>query len=164
MTPVWVSNDWSSGMRLVLSLFAAVLVSPAAAQTALPCDWQARADSIVEPWEENTATFANTAVRVALLDTIEPAAGAAYLLILHPPLDELGARTCTVVGLDDGLGYAAIYFQDLEAGYDPAVGLTFDVPAVIYLPEQSFQNSTLLSITVNQATGDVGVTQTLGNE
>ncbi len=146
-----------------LSMLCAMAL-PAAAQTAFPCDWQARADAIVEPWEENTATFANGAVRVALLDTIEPAAASAYLLIIHPPYDELGGRTCSVVGLDDGLGYAAIFFSELEADYDPATGLILQVPAVIYLPEQSFQNSAYLKIAVNQSTGDVTVTQALGNE
>lgn len=141
-----------------------MVASASSAQTAFPCDWQARADAIVEPWEENSKTFANGAVRVALLDTIEPAAAAFYLLVLHPPFDEVGGRSCTVIGLDDGLGYAAVFFNELEAGYDPAQGLIFKVPAVIYLPEQSFQNSTLLTIAVNQSSGDVTVTQELGNE
>jgi len=79
-------------------------------------------------------------------------------------LDEVGGRTCTVIGLDDDLGYAAIFFNELEAGYDAKVGLTFTVPAIIYLPEQSFQNSALLSNAVNQSTGDVIVTQALGDE
>ena len=151
-------------MRFVLLAFALFYAAQVAAQTAIPCGWQARADAIVELWAENTATFANGAVRVALLDTIEPAASAAYLLITHPPLDEVGGRTCTVIGLDDDLGYAAIFFNELEAGYDAKVGLTFTVPAIIYLPEQSFQNSALLSIAVNQSTGDVIVTQALGDE
>ncbi|MGJ8611138.1 MAG: hypothetical protein ACSHWY_08595, partial [Octadecabacter sp.] len=124
-------------MRLFLPLIATIFAAPAVAQTAFPCDWQARADTIVEPWEDNSATFADGAVRVALLDVIEPAAASAYLLVLHPPMDELGGRTCTVVGLDDGLGYAAIFFDDLTAAYDPAQGLKFTVPAIIYLPEQS---------------------------
>ena len=151
-------------MRFIIIAFSVLYAHVAAAQAAFPCDWQARADAIVEPWEENTASFANGAVRVALLDTIEPAAAAFYLLILHPPYDEVGGRSCTVVGLDEGLGYAGVLFDELEASYDPATGLTFEVPAVIYLPEQSFQNSTLLTITVNQATGAVGVTQELGSE
>jgi hypothetical protein len=151
-------------MRLISLMISTLLAAPLAAQTAFPCDWQARADAIVEPWDDNTATFANGAVRVALLDVIEPAAAALYLLILHPPYDELGGRGCTVVGLDEGLGYASIDFNALEASYDPARGLTFRVPAAIYLPEQSFQNSAVLSITVNQSTGDVTVKQALGNE
>jgi len=154
-------------MRHFSGLFAALiaaLAAPAAAQTAFPCDWQAQVDAIVEPWEDNSATFANGAVRVALLDVIEPAAAAAYLLVLHPPIDEVGGRTCTLVGLDGGLGYAAIFFNELTADYDPSAGLKITVPAIIYLPEQSFQNSALVSIVVNQSTGDVTVTQALGRE
>ena len=151
-------------MRLVLSVIAATLASPVVAQTAFPCDWQARADAIVEPWEDNTKTFSNGAVRVALLDTIEPAAASAYLLVLHPPYDEVGGRICTTVGLDDGLGYAAFHFNRLEASYDPAKGLTLVIPAVIYLPEQSFQNSSIVTIAINQSTGDVSVSQELGHE
>ncbi|MBU2992607.1 hypothetical protein Q4555_08140 [Octadecabacter sp. 1_MG-2023] len=148
-------------MRRLLPLIITLFAAPVAAQTAFPCDWQARADAIVEPWEDYSRTFADGKVRVALLDTIEPAAAAMYLLILHPPYDELSGRTCTVVGLDEGLGYAGMFFEDLDASYDPATGLTFTIPAIIYLPEQSFQNSALLSITVNQSSGDVAVTQEL---
>ncbi len=150
----------------VCAAFLAVVAStsPGFAQVAQPCGWQARADNIVEPWEQNTATFAEGAVRLALLDTAEPAAAAFYLLIMHPPYDELGLRTCTTVGLDENLGYAAMDFDALEAEYDPALGLKFTLPARIYLPEQSFQNGTQLHITVNQSNGDVSVTQELGVE
>ena len=151
-------------MRLLSLLFLLVSVTTAHAQTSFPCDWQARADAIVEPWEENIRSFANGEVRIAYLDTIEPAAAAAYLLVLHPPYDEVGGRTCTIVGLDEGLGYAGFYFSDIEASYDPTSGLTVSVPAVIYLPEQSFQNSALVRVTINQATGEVSVSQKLGSE
>ena len=61
--------------RIWYSMLACVaLVSPAQAQEAVWCDWPARADAIVEPWSQNTRTFANGDVRLALLDTIEPAA------------------------------------------------------------------------------------------
>ena len=149
-------------LRFVL-LFA-LLPFQAAAQVAFPCDGYARADAIVEPWEEHSDTFANGEIRVALLDIIEPAAASFFVLVLHPPFDDLGGRTCTLVGLDEGLGYAGIFYQDLDASYDAATGLTLQVPAVIYLPEQSFQNSALVSITINQATGEVAVSQDLGNE
>ena len=151
-------------MRFLFMIAATLLASPLAAQTAFPCDWQARADSIVEPWEDNIATFANGAVRVALLDTIEPAAASYYLLVLHPPIDEMAGRTCTTVGLDDELGYAGMFFSELEASYDLQTGLTLQIPAIIYLPEQSFQNSAHLKISINQSTGEVIVTQDLGNE
>lgn len=149
----------------ICALMSAVCVAaPVTAQVALPCDGIEQADAIVEPWEENIAAFANGSVRVALLDGIEPAAAAAFLLVLYPPVDEVGARRCSVVGLDEGLGYGAIFFDELQATYDPSSGLTLNVPAVIYLPEQSFQNTALLSVTINQATGAVTVAQELGNE
>ncbi|MEL6959384.1 MAG: hypothetical protein AAGL89_10580 [Pseudomonadota bacterium] len=151
-------------MRTILTFFMTLLAGGVQAQTAFPCDWQARADAIVEPWEENSRTFANGEVRVAYLDVIEPAAASAYLLILHPPYHEVGGRTCTVVGLDEGLGYGGFIFSELEAEYDPATGLSITVPGFIYLPEESFQNSALIRTTINQATGDVTVSQKLGSE
>lgn len=157
-------NVGEAPMKVMSILLSLLCATPLAAQVAFPCDWQARADAIVEPWENNTATFADGAVRVAHLDVGEPAAASAYLLILHPPIDPPAGRTCTVVGLDDGLGYAGILFNDLTAEYEADTGLHFTVPAIIHLPEQSFQNTALLSIRVNQSTGDVVVSQELGNE
>lgn len=147
-------------------LFSALFLAPmaATAQVAAPCDWQASAQALVEPWENNSATFANGAVRVAVLDTVEPAAAAYYFLILSPPVNEIGDRTCTVVGFGKGLGYAYMDFSSLVSDYDPARGLIFTIPARIYLPEESFTNSALLEITVNQATGAVTVTSQLGIE
>ena len=141
-----------------------VLAAPVAAQEISECDWQASAQALVEPWEDNSRTFANGDVRLAVLDTIEPAAGAMHLLVLSPPYDELGGRQCRVISHGDGVGFAAIYFSELEAGYDPAVGLTFKVPAQIYLPEESFTNSARLDFSVNQATGAIDLDMMLGRE
>ena len=151
---------------MMLRFLPALLLAPlaATAQTAAPCDWQASAQALVEPWEDNSATFANGAVRVAVLDTVEPAAAAYYFLILSPPMNEVGDRTCTVVGFGDGLGYAYMDFASLKSGYDPARGLIFTIPARIYMPEESFTNVARLEITVNQATGSVTVTSQLGIE
>lgn len=151
-------------MRYILLALTIFFAAPATAQVASGCDWRARADAIVEPWEDNTATFANGAVRVALLDVAEPAAAAYYLLILHPPVDSVAGRTCTVIGLSENLGYSAIFFNELEALYDAAVGLTFLIPAISHLPEEDFHYSVLLSIGVNQASGEVTVTQAVTSE
>jgi len=144
-------------MRLILPLFAICLAAPAVAQTALPCDWQADVLNIAEPWEANTATFADGDVRVAMLDVAEPASAAFYLLILHPPETVPGFRHCTVVGLDDGLGYADMTFSDLDAGYDPETGLTLTVPAGVHEPEQSSPTEVDILVSVNQSSGDVTV-------
>jgi len=151
-------------MKVIGTLFSLLIAAPAAAQVASPCDWQARVEAIVEPWEENTVTFAGGAVRVAHLDVAEPAAAAAYLLVLHPPVVAVSGRTCTVIGQSEGLGYAAIQFDALGASYDPATGLTLTVPARIQRPDQTFPNTALLNVQIDQSTGDVVVTQELVNE
>lgn len=137
---------------LLLAGFAAA--SPAAAQEALPCDWPARADNIVEPWEAHTRTFANGDVRLALLDTVEPASGAYHILILSPPYDELGNRQCRTLGMRANIGFAGVVFESLQASYDPAVGLVFTLPVQVFDGEAVQPGH--LSFTLNQATGDIG--------
>ena len=72
---------------------------PARAVTVTTCDGLASVQSIAEPWEANTRTFANGDIRLVVLDTIEPAAGAFHLAILHPPRDELGSPMCSQIAL-----------------------------------------------------------------
>lgn len=151
--------------RLFPALMALLLSSAAlSAQSLEPCDWRAGADGIPEPWADHTRTFANGEVRVVLIDRIEPAAGAFYLLILHPPRMELGERRCTLVGFERGVGYAGLFFEDLAAEYDPAQGLTLSVPGRLYLPEEEFSNALIVHATINQATGAVSVRHELGRE
>lgn len=132
---------------------ASVLAAPAAAQMAVPCDWPARADALVEPWEDHTRTFANGEVRVALLDTIEPGAAALHLLVLSPPYDEMGARQCRTIGLTPQTGFAQVAFETLTAGYDPAVGLMFEVD--VEVSEGDYPAPRRLFFTLNQSTGDI---------
>jgi hypothetical protein len=119
---------------------------------------------LVEPWEDNTRVFANGDVRLAAIDTIEPAGGAAYVLVLSPPRSELGERQCRVIGYTDQLGFAAVYFDLLTADYDPAIGLLFDVNVQIVTADGSFTNGGLLSLTLNQSTGAMTTSLALGNE
>ena len=142
----------------VRALAAGLLVSTAGmagAQSVADCDWQASAAAIAEPWEENTATFANGRVRIAALDTIEPATGFAWLLILSPPFDELGARQCKVVGAADGIGFAGIFFDTLEASYDPTTGLTILVQVWRYDPARDGFGRQDLGLLLNQRTGEI---------
>lgn len=141
-----------------------LLASPVAAQSVNPCDWQASAQALVEPWKDNTRVFANGDVRLAAIDTIEPAGGAAYVLVLSPPRSELGERQCRVIGYTDQLGFAAVYFDLLTADYDPAIGLLFDVNVQIVTADGSFTNGGLLSLTLNQSTGAMTTSLALGNE
>ena len=146
-------------MRLLLASAViaglAVLAQPASAQVVEECDWRAGAPAIAEPWDENTRTFANGNVRLALLDTIEPAAGAMHILVLSPPRGELGERRCQIVSLSSQIGFSGIEFGRLDAGYDPARGLTFKVPVGVY--DGSASVPRILVFTLNQATGEIVV-------
>lgn len=130
------------------------LASPTIAQQVGECDWRASAQAIAEPWEKTTRTFANGRTRLAVLDLIEPAAGAFYLLVLSPPEDELGGRQCRVIGMGNGVGFAGLNFEALEAGYDPSVGLMFSLPVSIY-GDGDFRPRQL-NLSLNQATGHIG--------
>jgi len=140
-------------MKAVAVCLGLMAGAPAVAQEAVRCEWPARADNIAEPWEENTSTFANGKVRLALLDTVEPAGAPFHILVLSPPYDELGARQCRTVGLN-GMGFGGADFGSLEAEYDPAEGLVFTMAVQVYA-EAEFQPRTL-RFTLNQSTGAIG--------
>ncbi len=142
-------------MKTVLfSVLASMLLaSTAQAITIEDCDWRARADAIVEPWAENSRTFSNGKTRLALLDVIEPAAGAMHLLVMSPPYDELGGRQCKVVSAEPGIGFSGIDFTALTAAYDPSIGLMFTVPVLFYDPNIAMSRPARLEFTLNQATG-----------
>ena len=142
-------------MKALLALaFAAAMAGPAVAQQVRDCDWLASAWNLAEPWEENTRTFANGAVRLALLDAIEPGAVPFHLLVLSPPYDELGARGCKVVSYEQGFGFHHIHFEDLVADYAPAVGLRLVMPVEIWIDTGNILVRGL-EVTVNQASGAV---------
>ena len=145
---------------LALTLLATPALSQDGLQaaTVTPCGDATRADTIAEPWEENTATYADGQVRIALLDMVEPAGGALKLLVISPPRDELGLRQCRVVGLDNGLGFYDMDFASRKASYDPSRGLTITLDARHHPGDEDplgdegwFQ----LAVTINQQTGQI---------
>jgi hypothetical protein len=144
-------------MKFLISLAAtlAACAVPVAAQTVTSCDrWEARAENIAEPWEQMTRTFSNGAVRLVVMDAVEPAVGPLHLLILSPPYSELGERQCRMISVS-GAGFAGIGFADLTAAYDPQTGLGFDVPVSVYDGEAADFRPVRLGITLNQATGAI---------
>jgi hypothetical protein len=137
-----------------LLVLALCLASPVAAQTVSDCEtWQTSARNLAEPWDTYSRTFANGDVRVALLDTIEPAAGAFYLIVLTPPYDELGSRKCALVSEGDGIGFAGMRFTAMRASYDAATGLTLTTPVQRFDPVSGGYVLQRLDVTINQATG-----------
>lgn len=144
-------------LRTLTFLIALSLPTLVSAQAAIQCDGrQGQARNIPEPWEAHIRTYANGNIRVALLDTIEPAAGAFYLLVLTPPFDVLGGRTCAIVADGDGgIGFAGLDFEAMVASYDPSVGLVLETPAVVFNPYSANFDAQILRVTINQATGTV---------
>ena len=143
-------------MRLALSfLLSLMIATPVSAQAVRDCDELASAQAIAEPWAANTRTFANDRVRLAVIDTLEPAAAAFHLMVLSPPFDELGERQCKLVGLDGKLGFAGLTLEGIETSYDPAKGLTWGLSATVYDPASGGFTQSPLSVTINQATGEI---------
>jgi len=118
-------------------------------------DWRSSAALLAEPWEENTRTFANGEVRLAVIDTYEPAAAAFHLMILSPPYDEIGFGQCVLVSGPDGSGLAGLGLAEAVAAYDPATGLTFRIPSQRWMIETDTYLPATLIVTLNQATGAV---------
>ncbi|MBI1405660.1 MAG: hypothetical protein GC145_05995 [Caulobacter sp.] len=118
-------------MRTTLAAAAlvgtAALASPGLAATVRDCDgYTDSAANIVVPWEENSRTFYNGQVRVAVLDTGgEPACCSAHLLILfyNEPEDEPGGMVCKLVSDTGTSGFAGIDAASINSRYDPARGL-----------------------------------------
>lgn len=140
-------------IRLV-TLAAAAWPAAAAAQEVGPCDFRASAAAVIEPWEAHSRSFAEGAVRLALMDAIEPGAGPVHVLVLSPPYGMLGDRQCRIVSYRGGMGFADADFAALSAGYDPATGLTFRLPVEIFTGDEGFAPRDLV-FTVNQATGAI---------
>lgn len=141
-------------------LAALAFASPALAQSVGDCDWRASVQSLVEPWDapQNTRTFANGDVRLAVSDVIEPAAGAFHLVILSPPFDELGGRQCQIVSANNTIGFTGLTLDGMTSAYDPAIGLTFTIEAGAYDPNTGGTLPRTLTVTLNQATGAITAT------
>lgn len=133
----------------------ALAMDPTASAEAVLCPPEMSLDAIVEPWEDNSAGYANGDVRVALLDMIEPAAAAFQLVILHPPRDELGGRQCHLIAPSPHMGFAEIRFAERQVSYDPAKGLTITLPIRIESGMGAEEGWSLTAIEINQQTGEV---------
>jgi len=142
--------------RALLVLGLGLLPIPSVAQEINPCDGRASATNLVEPWQQNARVFADGTVRVALIDTVEPAAAAFYVMVISAPLDVLDIPQCRLLGATDGLGFAALDFAAMKLSEDPAGGLSFEIPAevirdTIFVP-------VVMRFTLDQVSGDIDYT------
>ena len=128
-----------SATRLLAGVILTTSLSAAAnAVTLAECeDFRSTAKALAEPWEANTRTFLNGAVRIAVMDTGgEPACCSVHLLVLaEKPEDNSGPaeRVCKVISQKDQLGFMAIDFAGIRSSYTPVHGLNMLVPYRLYL-------------------------------
>lgn len=145
-----------ASMAAILVFLASVAFAPQAqAQTVSECDWRARADAIVEPWDVFSRTYASGDVRLALLDTIEPGVGALHLLLLFPGNEEIFFRECRVVSLNESTGFAGILFEDHLASYDPSIGLIFEMDVQVFDQDTGGFEPRILIVTLNRSSNTV---------
>ncbi|MEM7241620.1 MAG: hypothetical protein AAF429_05500 [Pseudomonadota bacterium] len=93
--------------------------------------------------------FANGKTNVSVITT-EISDDAFHLLVTSPPMDANGSPTCQIISDITNDGFKKILMPLLEAHYDPAKGLSFDVP-VQPLGEDS--KTVRLLIDLNQSNG-----------
>ncbi|MFS4437924.1 hypothetical protein ACMA5I_06905 [Paracoccaceae bacterium GXU_MW_L88] len=141
----------------LFALLPFLIAAPLAAQEVSDCrdNYITHAENIAEPWADNTATFANGDVRIAVMDTLEPAAAAFHLLILSPPYGEAGERQCRLVSANNRSGFATLTLDGLESDYDPETGLTLVMTAGLFGADMTEPEEHTLIVTLNQASGDV---------
>lgn len=139
-----------------LTCAALMLPGVTLAQTVTPCGDRAPVWAVPEPFEDNTATYAEGAVRLVVLDMIEPALAPVHIVVLHPPYGPVGDRQCHLVSDEGGTGFWDVDFVARQSGYDPVHGLHVTLPA--QRPDPTAGTGApprALTITVNQSTGAV---------
>lgn len=151
-------------MRALLA--AALLPGLAQAQIVQDCrdaDWTANPANIAEPWAEQSRSYANGAIRIALIDTGgEPVCCAAHLLVLSPAGGQDGPayRACRLVSGAAGQGFFDLDIPGTTASYDPARGLLLSVPVAHWTEAVEMGRPPIwerMEVRVNQATGTVEV-------
>jgi hypothetical protein len=137
----------------LLALGLGVLPIQAVAQEINPCDGRTVATNLVEPWQQNTHVFADGTVRVALIDTVEPAAAAFYVMVISAPLDVLDNPQCRLLGATGGLGFAALDFAAMTLADGTARRLSFDIPAQII--RDTVFVPVVMRFTLDRVSGDI---------
>jgi hypothetical protein len=155
-------------MKLLSAGFAATLLlaSPTAAQSLRDCDTsEGNARNIYGPYEQTIREFANGDIRLIALDEGPEARGSGlsnrgslHIMVTYPVPDE-PLVGCSLASRDETMGFWRLNMADLEAQYDPSIGLLVSIPVEsIVGGDMIFRE--ILTITVNRAQGRVAATLT----
>lgn len=147
-----------AGLAGAAALAALALApGPLLAQVVEPCDWRGKADTIPEPWEAHTRTFANGAVRIALSDPGEPAFGSASLIVMVP--GEFYGRDCFLLHNGEH-HWRLVDIAGVTSAYDPARGLLLSVPVFMAHPITGApdpESRRVIGLRINQAEHSVSI-------
>ncbi|WP_224816967.1 hypothetical protein [Hasllibacter sp. MH4015] len=142
------------------SLFATLALgllftTPATAFVAAPCGPEFTPLTITEPWEENSRTFANGAIRIFEMFIDPNVASGAALGILHPNAPGSDSyRTCTAIYAGTEFRYfGQAFVAQATAVYDASAGLVITVPIAF----ADGSGTRPVTFAVNQATGTVSL-------
>ena len=146
-------------MKQIFTLFAVLFFAAQANAAEInECDdFRSSAHAIAEPWEEYTRTFADGDIRIAVMDTIEPAEGSYFLLVVSPPYDEVGSNQCKLISRKGSIGFSGMDIKGLISGYDPRAGLALALPVQFYNWETDQPENVLLTVNLNPKTGEMTV-------
>lgn len=146
------------GVGLIRNVIAALLLmlpSIGMSQSVGPCTELTRVDLIAEPWDANTRSFGDGAVRIAVVDTIAPAIGAFHLILFSPPLDENDKRQCRVISGTEEYGFGGLSLEGISVDFEPGQKLELKIAAAVFEPDgETFVGKTLL-IDVDQSSGEI---------
>jgi len=97
-------------------------------------------------------SFYEGAALVLLVDTIEPAAASAgVVVLLLDPQSEMGDRNCFAA-----TGLSGLDLDTARSSYSPATGVTLSIPAMTYDHEEGYSKpGKPLILTIDAATGSV---------
>lgn len=152
-------------MRYLWIVLIAFLASPAAAQEVRDCNDRVNGGLIIDPNTMSGRAYANGEVTIGVVhDGRSNSTDSLFVVVFAPDADAPGQKACRMIGRGEMRGYANVRLEVAEANYTAADGLTVQIPARIYLKEEAFSNTTVLSVNVNRATNEITVTQELGNE
>ena len=118
-----------------------------------PCEgYAANASNLMMPPAEGIRQFADGAVRLYWLDTVEPACCSSHLMVIQPAVDA-PYEMCSLVSASDNFGFGGMDLAGAVANYDPTVGLTVSIPVNIW--EGDGPDPATLYVVINQGAGTV---------
>jgi hypothetical protein len=140
--------------RALMALTLAVMPLAAFGQSVEDCSvFPGYETTILQPASQNLRLFANGAVTLAVFGKRQ--AGGLHLLLMSPPFDDMGIYQCRVVSGPVEAGFTNLDLVGTQASYDPAKGLQFEIPVQSNAPDRSDLPSAKLTVTLNQATGEI---------